>query len=121
MAQGSGKLGKSKKSAGGQKKAVKSKKTLHKGRKQFSIKGKKKNSVAVRAELDTTKAINKRNEALVAAKAVSVGTAFFLSDIKEAGQNEIKAQTKQRNKKENKASKVSDRLKTQLKKLGKDV
>ena len=116
MAQGSAKLGKAKKSAGAQRRKAKCAKAISKGRKQFNMKGRKQNNSA-REELMTTKSINKKNESIVAAKAVSVGTKFFLNDISEKGSKEMNQQLKARSKKENKATKVSDRLKAQLRKL----
>ena len=116
MAQGTKKLTKAKKSGGSQKRQVVKAKALNKGRKSFGVKGRK-NNLAAQTDRDTTKAINRKNEALVAAKAVSVGTQFFLHDIKETGAKEVKKQMNARNKKENKTTKVSDRLKLQLKKL----
>ena len=118
MAQGMGKLsGKRRASSGGaQKRKVAKKRALKKGRKSCHVKGRK-NNLAAKVDSDTTKAINRKNEALVAAKAVSVGTKFFLKDIKETGVKEVKKQLNDRNRKEKKATKVSDRLKVQLKKI----
>ena len=118
MAQGSGKLGKANKSAGSRKrKVVRAKSSLSKGRKNFNANKGRTNNAAARQEKATTKAINRKNEALIAAKAVSVGTKFFLNDIKESGTKEVNRQSRNRSKKENKATKVSDRLKAQLRKL----
>jgi hypothetical protein len=75
----------------------------------------------VKAEHEITKKINRKNEALVAAKAVSVGSRLFLSDIRDKGKNEVKNQARVRNKKESKATKASDRIKVQLQKIGGDV
>ena len=115
MAQGLGKLGKAKKSKGAQKRKTVKSKHLSKGRKSFSAKGSKR--IAVRDERETTKEINRKNESIIAAKAVSVGTRFFLSDVAERGTKEMKKQLKARNKKQEKATKMSDRLKDQLNKL----
>lgn len=78
MVQGNHKLGKSKKSSGSQKK---------KGGK--AVKHTRKGSSKIennKAHIETTKAINKKNERLVAAKALNSGTNFFLKDIAERGQ-----------------------------------
>lgn len=129
MAQGNKKLGNRKaavaaalkgKSKGSQKRqAVRAKKELSKGRKIFSPKGVKKEGEQTNVE--TTKAINKRNEALVAAKAVSAGSKFFLSDISEKGKREKMKQIQERNKKQRKShSNVTEKLKDKLKKLEKE-
>lgn len=79
MAQGSHNLGKAKKSAGSQKrKAVKTVKKTKKG-----------NTKAERNEgiVAATKAINRKNERLIAAKALNAGTMFSLTDIAEKGKN----------------------------------
>lgn len=77
MAQGSHKLGKAKKSAGAQKrKAVK------------AVKSTKKGNASVEKNKDiasTTKAINRKNERLIAAKALNSGVTFSLTDISEKG------------------------------------
>lgn len=118
MAQGNlGKLKKPSKSAGSQKrKVVRSKTTQTKGRKQ-----KKARSAAVVESAKTheavSKQINRKNEALVAAKAVSAGNKFYLTDISERGANEHKAQIKARNKKQDNAGKMTGRLKDQIAKL----
>lgn len=124
MAQGLGsgagrKLSKTKsaKSGGSQKRKRATKKA--KGRKYHAPKGRK--AIQQRAELETTKAINRKNESLISARAVGNGTRFFLSDVKEAGQKELKAQVQARNKKQDKATKVADRVKEQLRKMGRDV
>jgi len=120
MAQGLAKLSKTKKSGGSQKRKVLKKKTLSKGRKEYRAR-KTRSAASYRDEKETTKAINKKNEAIVAAKAVSVGTQFFLSDVAEKGKKEMKKQIKERNKKQGKATEMSDRLKDQLKRLGRDA
>jgi len=113
MAQGNRKLGKPKKSAGASKRKTVSKKKLGKGPKQFAAKGRKKQ----KQEEETTKAINRKNEALLSAKALGSGGTFFLSDIQEVGKKEINKQVKARNKKQANAQKLTDRLQEQLKKL----
>lgn len=123
MAQGQGKLsakggggGRRKSKAAQKKQAVKAKTATKNRRKHFSAS----RHVASRAaEEQTTKAINKKNESLIAAKAVGVGTKFFLGDITEKGSKELERQVKQRDKKQQ-GSKATDRLKDQLKKLGRD-
>jgi hypothetical protein len=122
MVQGAGGLGKAKKSAGGARsKSIRAKKNA-------TAKGKRKinrttNHATLHstADLDTTRDINRKNEVLVAAKAVSVGTKFFLTDINAKGKTEVNKQLRQRSKKQVK-TKLSNRLKDQLQKLGnKDV
>ena len=123
MAQGSAKLNKTKKSAGSQKrKVVTKKKQLSKGRKEYATtKGRKRGSA--QEEKETTKAINKRIEAIASAKAVGAGTCFFLNEIKELGKSELKKQHQQRTKKENNnnANKLTDRMKDQLRKVGHEM
>jgi uncharacterized protein involved in exopolysaccharide biosynthesis len=118
MAQGNlGKLKKAPKSAGSQKrKVVRSKTVQSKGRKQK----KARHTAAVESAKpieQMSKQINRKNEALVAAKAVGAGNRFFLSDIAEQGIKEHKDQIKSRNKKQDKANKMSGRIKDQLEKL----
>jgi hypothetical protein len=121
MAQGLGKL---KKTPGAQKRktaAHKKKKqaTITKGRKHYNPKGRK--AEQQRPQVAISKAINRKNEALISAKAVSDGTKFALRDVSELGKTELQAQQKARTKKEDKATRLTDRLKDQLKKLGRDV
>lgn len=78
MAQGNHKLGKAKRSGGSQKR-----KTVK------SVKKKRKGSAAIennRGIVATTKAINSKNERIVAAKACNAGTNFFLKDISDKGE-----------------------------------
>ena len=78
MAQGNHKLGKAKRSVGSQKR-----KTVK------SVKKKRKGSTKVennRSLVATTKAINSKNERIVAAKACNAGTQFFLKDISDKGE-----------------------------------
>jgi hypothetical protein len=117
MAQGSAKLSKAKRSAGSQKKAAKH--VLSKGRKTYKPKGRK--ATETRTDVDTTKAINRKNEAVVSAKAMSEGTRFFLTDMKAKGKKELTEQEGARNKKEIKEKKMEDRIKEQLRKLGREV
>jgi len=127
MAQGQGRLSKGGGGGGGgrgiagrkEKRVARAKKkAVAKGRKHAAArKSAVVNSASRRAEVETTKAINRRNESLIAAKAVSVGTKFFLGDIAEKGTKEVEKQVRDRNKKQEK-SKATDRLKEQLRKLG---
>lgn len=88
-----------------------------KGKKHFSPKGRKA-TIAV-ADREITKSINKKNEVMVSTKAVSSGGKFFLTDIREGGQQALEKQLKAREKKESKGNKNMDiRLKEQLKSLG---
>mmetsp|Transcript_6154 Transcript_6154/g.7751 ORF Transcript_6154/g.7751 Transcript_6154/m.7751 type:complete len:97 (-) Transcript_6154:81-371(-) len=66
---------------------------------------------------ETTKAINEKNQAIISAKVLNSGSKLFLSDIKESGSKELKAQAKEQLKKEGKINNMSERLKNQLKKL----
>ena len=116
MAQGSGKLGKSKKSVGGKRKKVVKKKQLNKGRKAINPK-----KLAAKADSETSRVINLKNESIVAAKALNHGTRFFLTDVAKRGKVEASTQLRKRDKKEDKATKLTDRLKDQLRKLGRDV
>ncbi|KAL9183748.1 hypothetical protein ACHAXT_004604 [Thalassiosira profunda] len=90
-------------------------KQLGKGRKAFAAKGRK--ASLAKEEAATSKAINRKNETAVAARAVGAGNTFFLKDIKEAGKKEIGKQKQQLHKRESKAAKMSERLQDQLKKL----
>ena len=100
MAQGSGgskKLAKKAKSGGSQKRQlVRGKKTSTKGPRDC----KPRSHHSAAAEMAaTTKAINQKNEVAIAAKAVSVGTKFFLSDVAAKGEKEMKKQLRARDKK----------------------
>jgi hypothetical protein len=142
MAQGSHNLGKTKKSGGSQKrKGVKSVKKTRKG-----------NAAHERSDgiIATTKAINRKNERLIAAQAINNGTRFNLNDIAQkgernqifpkrttcncqlfdtyvlntssfspprSGKNENKRILSTRDKKEKRATKMTDRLQVQLQKL----
>jgi hypothetical protein len=123
MAQGSLKnLSKKKPSAGAQKrKVVRAKTTVAKGRcKDRLLPSKKHESQQHRETVETSKTINRKNEALIAAKAVGNGTQFFLSDIATKGAHTLHRQLKERDKKQSKGN-ANDRLKAQLRKLGKNV
>lgn len=111
MAQGNHKLGKPKKSAGAQKrKAVKAVKTTKKG----NASSEKNKDIA-----SATKAINRKNERLIASKALNSGVTFSLADISEKGKNESKRQVAERDKKQNKPTKLTEKLKVRLNKLKK--
>ncbi len=124
MAQG-GKLkkpanGKQKaKSAASLRKQQKKQLTVTKGRKTFNAKGRK--AVQTRDIQSATKAINKKNEAMISAKAVSAGNTFFLNDIKDKGKKEINRQKQNQLKKERGSNKLTSKLKKQLRKMGKDI
>ena len=121
MAQG----GKLKKAGGGGKKksaaSVKKqqKRQLAKGRKVFKAKGVK--AIQNKEIESATKAINKKNEIMASAKAISSGNTFFLSDIKEKGKKEIHRANQAQLKKERGANKLTSKLKKQLRKMGKDI
>jgi len=105
MPQGLGKL------AGRKNKIPRKKKqVLKKGRKQFKSKKGLDDQIAV------TKAINRKNEAVVAAKAVSVGTTFVLTDLAARGEDRKRRQVKERDKKQQ-GSKITERLQAQLRKM----
>lgn len=99
MAQGSAKLASKKKSAGALRRKVVRKKTVTKGKKQFQNKRSPNLD-----QMETTKAINRRNEKMIAAKAVSAGTQFFLTDISDKGEKEMKANLRARDKKQSKTT-----------------
>jgi hypothetical protein len=82
MAQGNHKLGKSVKSAGSQK---------HKTASAGTRKAKKGNTFIERNRniADASKAINKKNERMIAGKASNAGTNFFLKDISIKGECEV--------------------------------
>lgn len=120
MAQGNLRMGAAKKSKGSQKrKTMNAKKKVPKGRKNHVPKGYK--GYLAKQQAETTKAINRKNEALTSAKAMGGGNTFFLSDIKDQGAKELAEQESARGKKEDKKTKLEDRLKDQLRKLGKDA
>lgn len=91
------------------------KKQLSKGRKAFATKGRK--AVMAKQEIQASKAINRKNEIAVAARAVGAGNTFYLKDIKEAGKKELGKKKVELHKKEGKSAKMSERLKEQLNKL----
>ncbi|KAL7474111.1 hypothetical protein ACHAW6_000105 [Cyclotella cf. meneghiniana] len=91
------------------------KKNLSKGHKAFAAKGRK--ATLAKQEAETSKAINRKNEATVAARAVGAGGKFFFTDIKDAGKKEIQKKNEALRKKESKSSKMSERLQEQIDKL----
>ena len=119
MAQGTlKKLKQAPKSAGAAKRKVVRSKALSKGRKHKNAR----RSHAVQSakpEVNVTKQINKKNEAIVAAKAVASGDRFFLKDIADSGTKEHKGQIKARDKKQDKSTNFSGRLKDQIQQLQK--
>merc|ERR1711862_379788 len=90
----------------------KKQKQLSKGRKSFAAKGRK--VTQAKQETQTTKAINSRNEVIVAARAVGAGNTFSIKDIKDSAKKEIGRQKSELRRKENKKAKMSERLKEQL-------
>ncbi|OEU10699.1 hypothetical protein FRACYDRAFT_263666 [Fragilariopsis cylindrus CCMP1102] len=115
MAQGNGKLGKASssrvKSVGSQRrKSGRTAKKTHKGSSKIETKDK--------GIVSATKQINRKNERLIAAKATNAHTKFYLNDLSTKGKNENQRQTAVRNKRQGKASKLSDRLRVQIDKLG---
>ncbi|KAL3782122.1 hypothetical protein HJC23_005384 [Cyclotella cryptica] len=113
MAQGGLKLKSNK--AAKKSKPSQQKKSISKGRKAFAAKGRK--ATLAKQEAETSKAINRKNEATVAARAVGAGGKFYLTDIKEAGHNEIRKKNEALRKKESKSAKMSERLQEQINKL----
>lgn len=125
MAQGLAKIGKAaasapnKKKSGGAAQKRKNANVATKGRKTYNPKGRK--AVELRENFETSKALARKTEAYVSAKAIARGSRFFLTDVKEVGKNELKTQEKLRNKQEEKEKKMDQRLKEQLRKLGREV
>lgn len=69
-----------------------------------------KRSTQHQQEIAVTKAINRKNETTIAAKAMGVGTQFFLKDIAGKGKAELDKQIKQRDKKQKKANQTARHL-----------
>ena len=114
------KVFKAKKSGGSQRRKAGSNKKATKGRKAYSAKARK--TFGAKADDSTTKAINAKNEAMLSGRAVSAGSSFFLNELKEMGKSAIDDQNRDRTKLETKKSnKLTNRLKDQLQKLGKDI
>ena len=97
-----------------QKTQKKKQKQVSKGWKTFAAKGRK--ASQAKQEISTSKAINRKNEIAVAARAVGSGAKFALKDLKEAGKKEVLKNKDALRKKEAK-SKMSERMKEQLNKL----
>eukprot|EP00934_Nitzschia_sp_Nitz4_P004983 Nitzschia sp. Nitz4//scaffold9_size221794//194557//194992//NITZ4_001380-RA/size221794-processed-gene-0.291-mRNA-1//1//CDS//3329561103//4973//frame0 len=109
MAQGNHKLAKAHKSSGSQKrKAVKNIKKTKKGHTKID---------RTKDSQETSKAINRKNERIIAAKALSSGTTLTLSDIATRGKDESQRQLAARDKKQNKPTKLTQRLQVRLNKL----
>lgn len=117
MAQGLKKTGGKKTSKAALKKQQS--KQLKKGRKAFNAKGRK--TALAKQELHTSKAINKKNEAMASARAVNAGNTFSLQDLKENGKKELARLKRNQTKSERKSNDLSSRLKDQLRKMGRDV
>jgi hypothetical protein len=94
-------------------------KKLSKGRKSFDPKGRKVDHI--KEENDISKAINKKNEAIVASKAIRAGSRFFCSDVAMVGNKQLEKSSRVQIKHENKSTSLSDRLKDQLKKIERDI
>ena len=90
-----------------------SKKKISKGAKTF--KSKHTNTIGYKENENVTKQIQKKNEAITSARAISNGSRFFLSDINDHGKNEIKKQKKELLKKESNNDFLT-KMKKQLKK-----
>mmetsp|Transcript_11926 Transcript_11926/g.29182 ORF Transcript_11926/g.29182 Transcript_11926/m.29182 type:complete len:118 (-) Transcript_11926:311-664(-) len=116
MAQGSFKSKSSKPNIKAKKsKPTQRQKNISKGWKSYSAKGRK--VTLAKQEAQTSKAINRKNEIEVAARAVGAGNTFYLKDIKDAGKKELAKQKTKLTNKERNAMKMHDRLKVQLDKL----
>ena len=118
MAQGSGlqKLKKAHKSAGSQRRKVAGKKSATKGRMQK--KARRSHAVAAaKPQSEISKSISRKNESLIAAKAIAGGMKFSLTDLTSKGTKEHKAQIKARDKKQDSSTKLTGRLKDQIQKL----
>lgn len=119
MVQGNFRGNKSKRSSGASKKQkIKAAKRATKGWKTHKPKGRK--AAEGKSDVSVSKAISKKNELLISAKAISHGSRFFLNDLKENGQKALEKGNKAKLKKEakdHKKSHVTDRIKEQLKKI----
>ena len=122
MAQGGSLKGpkKNKKSSVSSRGSRKSHRENKKGNVSRTVRSNKK-TIAASEIKATTKAINKKNETWVAAKAVSGGDRFFANDISEKGKEENKNQRKKLVKKETKAMKLGDKLKKKLGSMGREL
>ena len=118
MAQGAGlkNLKKASKSAGSQRRKAQVKKASTKGRMQK--KARRTHAVAsAKPQTEISKSISRKNESLVAAKAIANGMHFSLKDLTTNGTKEHKAQLKARDKKQDSSTKLTGRLKDQIQKL----
>jgi len=118
MAQGLGKTPYKKKSAASTQKL--SKRKLAKGRLTFQTKGRNKVALA-RTNVATSRAICKKNEKIIAAKAITAGNTFFLNDIKEQAKKEKLRFNRNQAREEKGKNDLGKRLTEQLKKLGKET
>lgn len=96
------------------KKSAPSKAVSRRQNKATAKKGKRtiapKRSMSHREEASVTKAINRKNETAIAAKAIGVGTQFFLKDIAGKGKAELDKQLRQRDKKQKKTNQTARHL-----------
>jgi len=118
MAQGLGRLAKKKasRSKGAAKKHQKTTATIRrKGNKHVAPRRARARMGASEAT-SVTKAINSKNESMIAAKAVGSGTNFFLKDLSEKGEKIRKKQLQERDKKHLKQQRrtTTGRLEKQL-------
>ena len=118
MAQGMKKAGKAKTKSGG---AQKRKATIGTGKGWKTCHAKGRKAIEGRDDIHTSKVLARKTEAYLAGKAISKGTRFFLNDVKDVGKKALDVVYKERNKKEDREKKMNERLKDQLRKLGRDV
>jgi hypothetical protein len=113
------------KSGGGSRKKLTRKTQMTKGRVHKNVnKSHKHQNEHYKADAATTREINQKNEVKVAAKAMLGGAAaqsFFLKDMAMEGVKLNKTNLSARNKKERKDASQTERLKRQLKKMGRKV
>jgi Protein of unknown function (DUF2462) len=113
MAQGQPKMKKTAATAAKQNKKTKvtavsrrqNKTTAKKGPRAFAP-TKQAAAAAAQGPRAVTKAIDRKNEASIAAKAVSIGTQFFLTDIAGRGKQQLSKQIAERNKKQKKTNQL---------------
>lgn len=116
MAQGQTKVKAKKASQGSQKRKQKVKSKPTKGAKAYKAKGYK--AELFKSQDKVSKDINKKNEAITGARAISCGGKFFLSDVREKGNNEIKKQKKEILKREGNNNDLLNKMKSKLAKIG---
>uniref|UniRef100_A0A7R9ZNK4 Uncharacterized protein n=1 Tax=Craspedostauros australis TaxID=1486917 RepID=A0A7R9ZNK4_9STRA len=114
MAQGKHNLGKARKSRGSQRRKVNKTAKLKRKGGSGNCSERSKDVVAV------TKAINRKNERIIAGKALTISgnDTFRMSDLCSKGKKENERQLAKRSKKENAANTMGGRLQKQLCKLG---